>query len=124
MSGSERMAQNRDNDYRIDRARQRAGESFSGIRGIGVQDSAIQESMGPIADRTQENLGVNDLSIVQLRRYLLRAVEDYQAGRAIPAQNVHAYRLRPLCSFTPKGPSLSEIMSRHLEAMDALTVAR
>jgi phthalate 4,5-dioxygenase oxygenase subunit len=118
---SERMAQNRDNNYGVDRARQRSGQSFSGIRGIGVQDTAIQESMGSIADRSQENLGVGDLSIVQLRRYLLRAVEDYQAGRDIPAQRTQAYRLRPLCSFTPKGPTLNEIMDRHLDAMSALT---
>ena len=32
-------------------------ETFSGIDGINVQDRAIQESMGPLCDRSQEHLG-------------------------------------------------------------------
>ena len=50
---------NKHNDYLMDRAAQKAGPTFSGIEGIGMQDASLQESMGPIADRTKENLVVD-----------------------------------------------------------------
>ena len=48
-----------------------AGRSFSGFRGINVQDTIVQESMGPIVDRTKEHLGPADLAIVHFRRLML-----------------------------------------------------
>ena len=36
-----------ENDYLIDRAKQRS-ESYTGIQGILIQDHAVTESMGPI----------------------------------------------------------------------------
>jgi phthalate 4,5-dioxygenase oxygenase subunit len=42
------------------------------------------ESMGPIADRTQERLGASDIAIVQFRRSMLDAVRVFQEeGRVI-----------------------------------------
>jgi nitrite reductase/ring-hydroxylating ferredoxin subunit len=46
IAGSDRAIQNRDNNYLIDRALQASGASFTGMRGLGIQDCAIQESMG------------------------------------------------------------------------------
>ena len=51
---------NRRNDYRIDRAAQKARQTFSGVLGVGVQDAAVQESMGAIQDRARENLVSSD----------------------------------------------------------------
>jgi phthalate 4,5-dioxygenase oxygenase subunit len=48
-----------------------AGRSFSGMRGINVQDTVVQESMGPVVDRTKEHLGPADLAIVHFRRMML-----------------------------------------------------
>src|SRR5205085_10062800 len=45
---------NQDNDYLVDRALQRSGASYTGIRGIRDEDLAVQESMGVIFDRTGE----------------------------------------------------------------------
>ena len=45
--------QNKDNDYLMDRAAQKAGTTYSGVEGIAMQDASLQESMGPISDRTQ-----------------------------------------------------------------------
>ena len=64
------------------------GRSFSGMRGINVQDTVVQESMGPIVDRTREHLGPADLAIIHYRRLMLalargegRAAEPgYAAG--------------------------------------------
>src|SRR5918995_3287029 len=46
--GTYRPVANMDNDYLINREKQRTGEWFSGIEGIAIQDSSLQESMGPI----------------------------------------------------------------------------
>jgi phthalate 4,5-dioxygenase oxygenase subunit len=71
------------NDYLQDRAAMEQG-SFTGILGIPNQDIAMWESMGPIADRTQERLGASDIAIVQFRRLMIDAALAFeQGGRVI-----------------------------------------
>jgi phthalate 4,5-dioxygenase len=71
------------NDYLQDRAAMENG-SFTGILGIPNQDIAMWESMGPIADRTQERLGASDIAIVQFRRLMIDAAAAFEAqGRVI-----------------------------------------
>ena len=66
--------QNRDNDYLMDRKAQKTGELFSGVKGIAMQDASLQESMGPICDRTRENLVSTDNGIIMARNILRKAV--------------------------------------------------
>jgi hypothetical protein len=73
--GSFRPAANKDNDYLIDRAAQKAGRTYSGVDGIAMQDASLQESMGPVVDRTKENLVSTDNGIIMARHRLLRAVK-------------------------------------------------
>ena len=68
-----RAEANKDNDYLIDRAAQKAGVTYSGIAGFAMQDSGIQELMGPIVDRTKENLVSCDNGIIMARHRLMRA---------------------------------------------------
>ena len=42
--GSFRPVVNKDNDYMIDRVAQKHHKSYSGVKGIAMQDAAIQES--------------------------------------------------------------------------------
>jgi len=70
-----RSIYNRDNNWMIDRGIQKT-DTYSGINGINQQDRAIQESMGPIVDRSFENLGPADRAIVMARRLLLEATEQ------------------------------------------------
>jgi hypothetical protein len=74
-----------ENDYFIDRGAQIRGETFSGIVGIPLQDQAIQESMGPIVDRSEEHLGSSDTMVAVTRRVMLRAVAEFTATGAVPA---------------------------------------
>jgi hypothetical protein len=74
--GTFRPIANKDNDYLIDRAAQKAGKTFSGVAGIGMQDASMQESMGPIVDRAKENLVSTDNGIIMARHRLLRAIKD------------------------------------------------
>ena len=94
--GSDRAKANKDNDYLIDRAWQASGKSFTGIYGVGVQDCGIQESMGPIADRTIEHLGVSDTAIIKLRKFLLDTLADVDAGKTPPGLEAEAAYVRPL----------------------------
>jgi phthalate 4,5-dioxygenase oxygenase subunit len=72
------------NDYLQDRAAMAGGDSFTGIPGIPNQDIAMWESMGAIADRTQERLGASDIAIVQFRRLMIDAARAFeQEGRVI-----------------------------------------
>jgi phthalate 4,5-dioxygenase oxygenase subunit len=73
--GTFRPAANKDNDYLIDREAQKAGRTFSGVEGIAMQDASLQESMGPVVDRTKENLVSTDNGIIMCRHRLLRAVK-------------------------------------------------
>lgn len=60
------------NWYNQDREMMRT-TNMSGIVGIAVQDHAVSETMGPIADRTKEHLGRTDMAVVGWRRALLKA---------------------------------------------------
>jgi phthalate 4,5-dioxygenase len=68
-----------DNFYLQDRQAMKLGE-FTGIRGIPMQDMAMWETMGPIADRTRERLGASDLAIVEFRRIMVEAARQFAAG--------------------------------------------
>ena len=65
------------NDYLQDRTAMAGGDSFTGIPGIPNQDIAMWESMGSIADRTQERLGASDIAIVQFRRLMIDAAKAF-----------------------------------------------
>jgi phthalate 4,5-dioxygenase len=72
-----RPHRNKDNNYGIDRNQQR-NSSMTGIHGFAAQDQAMQESMGPIVDRTRERLGTSDTAIIAMRRLLLAEIHALQ----------------------------------------------
>ena len=82
--GTFRPLANKDNDYLIDREAQKAGRTFSGIEGFGMQDASIQESMGPIVDRTRENLVSTDNGIIMARHRLLRSIKAQTDKNELP----------------------------------------
>ena len=85
---------NRRNGYLLDREVQ-ATSTFSGIEGVSEQDAAVQESQGPIADRTREKLGPTDLGISRFRRLLLDSAAALGEGVEPPAAaHPDAYRIR------------------------------
>ena len=85
---------NRSNDYLIDRAQQKRGRSYSGVEGIAMQDASLQESMGPIQDRTREHLCLTDKGIVATRSRLLRAAKANREGKPVPALDPATQRVR------------------------------
>jgi phthalate 4,5-dioxygenase len=82
--GTFRPLANKDNNYLIDRAAQKAGRTYSGVEGIAMQDASLQESMGPIVDRTKENLVSTDNGIIMARHRLLRSVKALVEKGVVP----------------------------------------
>ncbi len=101
-----------DYHYLIDRAAQKAKKSFSGIRGVGVQDAAIQESMGPIQDRTREHLVSSDNGIVKTRRRLMDAASAVARGADPPGLDPEAQRARAVSMVASRELSLREAIAR------------
>ncbi|HEY3168563.1 MAG TPA: hypothetical protein VGK57_15120, partial [Candidatus Binatia bacterium] len=69
----------RQNDWLIDREVQRT-KTYTGVEGVNTQDLAVQESMGPIVDRSREHLGTTDKAIITYRRILLDVLRDFERG--------------------------------------------
>ena len=74
-----RSVRTKDNDYLQDRQAMTRG-NHTGIVGIPNQDMAMWETMGPIADRSKERLGVSDVAIVHFRRIMVEAVRAVRDG--------------------------------------------
>ncbi len=108
---------NRHNDYLMDRAAQKSGLAFSGIEGIGMQDASLQESMGPIADRTRENLTSTDNGIVMARMRLLKAARALaEKGETPPGVDPAHHRVRSAAVILAPDEPFGQA------AKDALTV--
>ena len=82
--GTYRPLANKDNDYLMDREAQKRGETYSGIAGIGMQDASLQESMGPIVDRSKENLVSTDNGIIMARHRLRKAAVALRDKGEVP----------------------------------------
>lgn len=101
MPGTFRPLINKDNDYMIDRAAQKAGRTFSGVESIAMQDASVQESMGPISDRTRENLVSTDNAIIMARFRLRKAALDLQNGIEPPGTKPSCHAVRSAAFVLP-----------------------
>ena len=74
---------NRDDAWGQDRAVMAEGH-FSGFpASVLHEDVGVQMSMGPIVDRSRENLCATDLAIVRMRRQLLDRLVRFEAGEPV-----------------------------------------
>jgi len=96
------------NDYLIDREKQKT-DTYTGIDGVQNQDAAVQESMGPIVDRTKERLGKTDLAVARFRRQMLRLARELQDGtEPEAARNGGLYDVKPSTVILPEESTLGE----------------
>ena len=116
MPGSDVGVRNKSNDYLIDRALQASGKSFTGLKGFGTQDCAIQESMGPIVDRSCEHLLLGDAAIIKLRQLLLQALRDHEEGKGIPGGDPRSYRVRSIRCELPRDANMAEMINDLVKA--------
>jgi len=100
-----RHRRNRDNGYLQDRLAMQAGD-FTGMRGIPVQDLAMWETMGAIADRSAERLGASDVAIVEFRKLMVDAVRRHANGEPVigaPGRRPPYVTLQSFEGIVPKG---------------------
>jgi phthalate 4,5-dioxygenase len=80
-----------------------ANGHFTGFgRSLLEEDAAVQSSMGPIVDRSEENLSSSDVAVAHLRRMLLESLSAAERGE-----------LPPGSVFTPDGvrlPNAAEML--------------
>jgi phthalate 4,5-dioxygenase len=86
-------------------------ESYTGIDGINQQDRALQESMGPIVDRSKEHLGPGDKAIGQARRMLRQAVMAVKDGGDPAGTGTSYYHIRAGEEVLPNDADWHEIMA-------------
>jgi hypothetical protein len=68
------------NRWSQDRALMKEGHWTGIARPLPFEDFAVQEAMGPVMDRTREQLGSSDVTIVRARRLLLEGARRQAAG--------------------------------------------
>jgi phthalate 4,5-dioxygenase oxygenase subunit len=111
-----RLVRSRDNDYLIDRQRQKT-ETYTGITGINTQDWALQEGMGAVVDRSKEHLGTTDTAIITARQLLLEACDTVAAGGTPRGANPSTYReVRPYDDIVPRDKTWKEAWAGELAA--------
>jgi hypothetical protein len=110
-----RAIQNKSNDYLIDRQLQKT-QSFTGIRGVRVQDMAVQEDQrGPLSDRSREHLGASDLGVIATRRMLLKQLKALQKGQSPKQPSApNAYHVRSLAMNAPRNVPWQDLMREHM----------
>ena len=114
--GTFRPVVNKDNDYMIDRAAQQAGKTYCGVAGIAMQDAAIQESMGPIQDRSKENLVSTDNGVIMARIRLRKAVLAAQQGEQPDGIDPATHAVRSASIVLPDNVSFYEAAADALVA--------
>jgi phthalate 4,5-dioxygenase len=107
--GTFRPLANKDNDYLVDRAAQKAGKTYSGVAGFASQDASLQESMGPICDRTKENLVSTDNGIIMARHRLMRAAKALvDKGTVPPGVDPEHHKVRSVSIVLPPDQAFKE----------------
>ena len=115
---------NKSNDYLMDREAQKRHETFSGVAGIALQDASLQESMGPIVDRTKERLTTTDIGIVKARAKLRQAALDLaENGTIPPGVNPAHHRVRSASVVLPKDQAFNEALKVELSVQPGVRQA-
>lgn len=74
----------RSNRWGQDRESMKNGH-WSGLTRSAIQeDAVVQVSMGPIVDRTKENLSSSDVAVAHTRRLILETIAAYESGQLPP----------------------------------------
>jgi phthalate 4,5-dioxygenase oxygenase subunit len=95
---------NKGNDYLMDRMSQKSGRTYSGIEGFAMQDASLQESMGPIVDRSKEHLVATDMGVVMARRQLIQAAMALSEKRTPPPGiDPETHKVRSASIILPPG---------------------
>jgi hypothetical protein len=107
---------NKQNDYLIDRKAQKDNRAYSGIFGLAIQDSSLQESMDPIQDREIETLVSTDAAIVKVRNLLHAAAKNLEDGVPPPALDTDSQCVRSAAVLIERNKNVEEWAREFLRA--------
>lgn len=99
---------NKGNDYLMDRRAQAEGRTYSGVAGIAIQDASLQESMGPVVDRTKENLVGCDNGVIMARHRMLKAIRELEKGITPPGVDPEHHKVRQAALLLDHGVPFAE----------------
>ncbi len=115
IDANHRKKRNRDVDWLIDREVQKS-KTYSGIEGINTQDHAVQESMGPIVDRTREHLGTTDKAVIMTRRILLSVLKGLERDIDPPGLGKSYYQVRAIERFVDRDTAWRDMQKEFVES--------
>ena len=118
--GTFRPVINKDNDYLMDRAAQKANQTYCGVKTIAMQDAAIQESMGPIQDRSKENLTSTDNGVIMARIRLRKAALAAQGGEPVDGLDPATHAVRSASIVLPAAVSFHEAAAEALKVREGV----
>ena len=122
--GTFRPLANKDYDYLMDREAQKRGDTYSGIEGIAIQDGSLQESMGPIIDRTKENLVSTDNGIIMARHRLMRAAKELaDKGTQPPGVDLEHQRVRSAAVILPPDKAFKDAAKEEMTVRKGMAPA-
>lgn len=100
-------------------------ERYSGIPGIWAQDSGMQETMGPIYDRTKEHLVSTDSGIIHTRYRLINAARAFKENGELPAsvKDPSVFAVRASAAVLPKHKNWIEATSEQRIALQPVNHA-
>ena len=115
--GNIRIKATRENNYFMDWEIHKTRKF--GIPTVGLEDVAVQESMGRIVDRTLENLCQGDAPMVAARKMLVRAAVELRDHGTLPpgVHNPAPYQVRGLQTALPKAMNWVEGVKEQLESV-------
>jgi phthalate 4,5-dioxygenase oxygenase subunit len=111
-----RRIRNRRNNYLQDRQTQKF-QSYTGIEDFLNHDSCATETMGAIYDRSREHLGVSDVAVIAVRKFLLNAINNFQNGAEPPhlvedPEKNHFPHIGSVAEIIPAGAHWREYFAR------------
>ena len=97
-------------------ARTSACGRFTGIKGIRIQDMAVQEDQrGPVSDRSREHLGTSDLGVIATRRRLQKQMRDLMEGHEPREPHTpEAFHLHSLAITADRSIPWEQLMREHM----------
>jgi hypothetical protein len=104
----------------MDRAAQKANQTYCGVKTIAMQDAAIQESMGPIQDRAKENLTSTDNGVIMARVRLRKAALAAQEGKEPDGLEPKTHAVRSASIVLPDNVSFHEAAAESLRVKEGV----
>jgi phthalate 4,5-dioxygenase oxygenase subunit len=87
--------------------------SWTGLRGVEVEDAAIALSQGALYDRSKEHLVPSDRAVMRVRRVLLDTVKGLSNGVEPPGVGMDMTRVGACDATLKSGASWRELMPGH-----------